>query len=275
MNLSLRALSNLLRALSKVNASANHSTLEPLRPTGFIAWHPDKTQLHWSAERPVCACPCCAAAEAAKRRVLELEAENTRQRVALKARSDEAATAQRRLRELASRVSVGAKRRMHASGDWHALSSCSSVVRGPEALACPLLWPVAPVCWCMPAECWLCAVVTVLPRVPRAIGVTGSQPPCPVSAWHTQGLCFQGPATQHVPTQLLCQHLPQDPFPHLPSRLPWPHAHHCIALTTVNRAVPAKCWWLRSPPPATQAHRNIRNQRLQQPSEAAGLPWFE
>jgi hypothetical protein len=55
-------------------------------------------------------CPCCAAAEAAKRRVLELEAENTRQRVALKARSDEAATAQRKLRELASRVSFATQK---------------------------------------------------------------------------------------------------------------------------------------------------------------------
>lgn len=45
-----------------------------------------------------------AAGEAAKRRVLELEDENRRQRAALKASSSQAAAAQRQLRELASRV---------------------------------------------------------------------------------------------------------------------------------------------------------------------------
>jgi hypothetical protein len=38
--------------------------------------------------------------------MMELEDENRRQRAALKARSNEAATAQRQLRELASRVSL-------------------------------------------------------------------------------------------------------------------------------------------------------------------------
>jgi hypothetical protein len=55
--------------------------------------------------------------------VLELEAENTRQRVALKARSDEAATAQRRLRELSSRVGFDAAQDCILKGCSNCVSS--------------------------------------------------------------------------------------------------------------------------------------------------------
>jgi hypothetical protein len=66
----------------------------------------------------------CPAADATKRRVLELEEENKRQRAALKARSNEAATAQRQLRELASRVSDAHTAAYTSSPAAHSQHTC-------------------------------------------------------------------------------------------------------------------------------------------------------
>lgn len=65
---------------------------------------------------------CCPlTAEAARKRVLDLEQENKRQRAALKARINEAAEAKRQLRELSSRVSMHTHLSSRWGFGWHSI----------------------------------------------------------------------------------------------------------------------------------------------------------
>lgn len=131
---------------------------------------------------PLPGLPC--AGDAARKRVLELEEENRRQKVALKARSNEAAAAQRQLRELTSRV------RCWKSGQ-HDVDLLASINMPKNDTYSP---------------CHACASATILllheMLALLQTGVTGAQQARLLSQGLSQGFNPQIPAPVNIPQQL-------------------------------------------------------------------------